>query len=74
MQQIEIIKMTGLYKSKICQECPHLVISGTACEWQPHECPIQREKMQRQRKTKAKAFFLTNLLIADDFDAVRSSN
>jgi hypothetical protein len=30
--------------------------------------------MQRQKKTRAKAFFLTNLLIADDFDAVRSSN
>jgi hypothetical protein len=74
MQQIEISEMTGLYKSKICQECPHLVISGTACDWQPHECPIQREKMQRRKKTQAKAFFLTNLLIADDFDAVRSSN
>ena len=67
--------MTGLYKSKICKECPHLVVSGTACDWQPHECPIQKEKMQRRKASpKARAFLLTNLLIADDFDAVRSSN
>ncbi|MCM8854147.1 MAG: hypothetical protein LC541_00080 [Candidatus Thiodiazotropha sp.] len=66
--------MTGLYKTRTCSECPHLVISGIACDWQPHECPIQMEKKQRQQASRTKAFFLTNLLIADDFDAVRSSN
>ncbi len=66
--------MTGLYKTRTCRECPHQIINGIACDWQPHECPIQIEKRQRRKVSKTKAFFLTNLLIADDFDAVRSSN
>jgi hypothetical protein len=66
--------MTSLYKPSICKECPHLVVSGTACDWQPHECPIYKEKKHHKKATKAKAFLLSNLLIADDFDAVRSSN
>jgi hypothetical protein len=67
--------MTGLYKSKACKECPHLVVSGIACDWQPHECPIKKEKIQRQKAiVTSRAFLLTNLLIADDFDAIRGSN
>ncbi|MEJ2423171.1 MAG: hypothetical protein P8101_01755 [Candidatus Thiodiazotropha sp.] len=49
------------------------MVSGTACDWQPHECPIHKEKTQH-RKGASKAFVLSNLMIADDFDAVRSSN
>ncbi|PUB87501.1 MAG: hypothetical protein DBP01_12875 [gamma proteobacterium symbiont of Ctena orbiculata] len=66
--------MTGLYKTRTCRECPHQIINGIACDWQPHECPIQIEKRQNRKASKTKAFFLTSLLIADDFDAVRSSN
>jgi hypothetical protein len=66
--------MTGLYKTRTCRECSHQIINGIACDWQPGECPIQIEKRQHKKASKAKAFFLTNLLIADDFDAVRSSN
>ncbi|MCU7904387.1 MAG: hypothetical protein KZQ76_00795 [Candidatus Thiodiazotropha sp. (ex Epidulcina cf. delphinae)] len=66
--------MTGSDTSPICSECPHQIVSGIACDWQPHECPIQVEKKRRLKAAKAKAFFLTNRLIADDSDAVRSSN
>ncbi|MCU7918107.1 MAG: hypothetical protein KZQ88_01015 [Candidatus Thiodiazotropha sp. (ex Dulcina madagascariensis)] len=66
--------MTGSKKPPICSECTHQIVSGIACDWQPHECPLRVEKKRRLKSVKAKAFFLTNLLIADDFDAVRSSN
>ena len=66
--------MTGPYTIRSCSECPHLLINGIACDWQPHECPIQIQKKQRQKTAKTKAFFLSSQLIADDFDAVRSSN
>ncbi len=66
--------MASPYKLSSCKECPHLVVSGIACDWQPHECPIHKEKTQHRKGASTKAFFLSNLMIADDFDAVRSSN
>jgi len=66
--------MTGSYKIRSCSNCPHQVLNGIACDWQPFECPIQREKKSRQKPASTEAFFISSALIADDFDAVRSVN
>lgn len=66
--------MTGSYKIRSCSNCPHQILNGIACDWQPHECPIQREKKSRQKPSRTEAFFISSALIVDDFDAVRSIN
>jgi hypothetical protein len=66
--------MTAPYRLRSCSECPHQILNGIACDWQPHECPIQIEKQRRQKQSRTEAFFISNSLIAGDFDAVRSSN
>lgn len=66
--------MTAPYRLRACSECPHQILNGIACDWQPHECPIQIEKMRSRKQSRTEAFFISSSLIAGDFDAVRSSN
>jgi len=66
--------MTGPYRLRSCSDCPHQILNGIACDWQPHECPIQRDKKNRQKHSTTEAFLISSALIVDDFDAVRSIN
>jgi|GEM_PF-1549054 len=66
--------MTSPHTIRSCGECPHQILNGIACDWQPHECPIQMRKRQRRRQADTVTVALSSRLIADEFDAVRSSN
>lgn len=66
--------MTGPLRIRACSECPHQILNGIACDWQPHECPFQIEKKRHRKQSRTEAFVISSQLIADDFDAVRSSN
>jgi hypothetical protein len=66
--------MTGPFRIRACNECSHQILNGIACDWQPNECPFQAKKKSYRKQSRTEAFFISSSLIADDFDAVRSSN